>query len=170
MKMIYQEMTRLVKFEFLFKIVLIIQVFSKLSTLLTQILGNWHINKIFKIESSEPLNEKEAPKNLGELYLQVMFTKKGYIADVKEPELLEDLKASLAAEVAQIDGRLILNINHAKNLYANDTTTSDPYCKIILPGGVKEETPYIAKTLTPIWKYKNNFKISVAKNVKLLFI
>ncbi len=127
--------------------------------------GRWHINKVFKIESSEPLKAGEAAKNLGELYLQVMFTKKGDIPDTIEPKLVEDLKATLAAEVAPIEGSLVVNINHAKNLYPNDGQTSDPYCKIILPGGIKQETPHINKTITPIWKYRNNFKISVPKNV-----
>jgi len=99
-----------------------------------------------------------------------MFTKKGDTPDPDPPEMLLDLKALLESEQAPIEGQLFVNIHHAKNLYANDGTTSDPYCKIILPGGSKLETNYIKKTLTPVWKYKGASKINLPKNVNLILI
>lgn len=128
-------------------------------------LGQWKINRLFKVQPLKT-QEKDAP-DLGELYLQVRFTKKGDKQAPGEPELLYNLKDELDKEVMPVEGQLIINIPHAKNLIANDKTTSDPFCKIYVPGGIKLETPHINKTLTPLWKYKTTAKISVPKNVSL---
>ena len=84
--------------------------------------------------------------------------------------MLEDLKAFLDSQETPMEGQLRVNIPHAKDLYANDSgKTSDPFCKILLPGNVKMETAFIPKTLTPIWKYKGTSKISLPKNVSNLY-
>lgn len=134
------------------------------------VLGKWQINKVFKVEPPEPLKEGEIAPNLGELYVQVKFTKRYQTEEDKnEPPLIEDLKAKLAEEQAPIEGLLLVNINHAKNIYPNDGKTSDPYVKMLLPGDAKIETPHLNKTLTPIWKFKGSSKISLPKNVKLVW-
>lgn len=98
--------------------------------------------------------------------MQIRFTKAGTVPEAGEPPLLEDLKAFLESQEAPIEGQLLINIPHAKDLYANDGgKSSDPFCKILLPGNAKYETQVIPKTLTPLWKYKGTPKISLPKNV-----
>lgn len=156
-------MKRLVRSKFLSWKLWRIQVFCALVLLLYRlIIGKWHINRLFKIQPSKDTDDS----NIGELYLQIRFTKKGDKPEPGEPEMLYDLMKELDQEVLPVDGQLLINIPHAKNLIANDKTTSDPFCKIYVPGGVKLETPYIKKTLTPVWKYKTTAKIHVPKNVK----
>jgi len=122
-------------------------------------LGKWVINKRFKLQGNPELVQEHKTDDFGELYIQARFFDKDS-ADKSEAEMLYDLEKDIFYK-----GFLHISIPFALGLRIADRNSSDPFCKIHIPGGEEQRTKVVNSNLNPKWDYYAPAKVYILKEV-----
>jgi hypothetical protein len=107
--------------------------------------GKWQINEIFE---TEWVNSNLYAEKKPEIYIQAAFVPEGEEFNV-EPELKYDLEKEIAE--TRIDGRVLVNLVHAKHLADVDIKKSKIFGQLKYEGKVGGKTGYATGTSSPSW-------------------
>jgi len=124
----------------------------------------WAINQKFKLENPDPEKYK-SKNNFGEIYIQAYYAPPGQFDPNTKPEDIDLDKDEQKALANKVSGDLIVEVVHAKNIYAGGKVVN-PLAVVNFPNGKAIETDAVKATSNPIWKKRMDVAINMKKDVR----